>query len=281
MPWWPLVAGTMRRSVAHDLQQQWAAEGMALALHLQLAQVAAARGSGADFERQMSIIDGFARPDDPYTVHDVTAARAEHLLWQGGADEAHRITREALDQLGDQQDAGLVVSMCSMALRAHADLVTSRADRLLSESASRETADLLAAAREAAQRDTGALGRAYLLLCEAEAARASMGPSADPWTQVVAEWQLLDCPYPAAYAQWRLAEELFGARARAQGTRALAAALQTAIAARVRAPGEPRCARWRDMPGCPRMSWRRRRPETAMATAQAARPDRRNRSRCP
>ena len=50
----------------------------------------------------------------------------------------------------------------------------------------------------------------------------------DPWTQVVAEWQLLDCPYPAAYAQWRLAEELFGARARAQGTRALAAALQTA-----------------------------------------------------
>ena len=72
--------------MAHDLQQQWAAEGMALALHVQLAQVAAARGSGADLDRQMSIIDGFARPDDPYTVHDVTAARAEHLLWQGGAD---------------------------------------------------------------------------------------------------------------------------------------------------------------------------------------------------
>ena len=85
--------------VAHDLQQQWAAEGMALALHLQLAQVAAARGSGADFDRQMSIIDGFARPDDPYAVHDVTAAHAEHLLWQGGADRAHRITQESLDQL--------------------------------------------------------------------------------------------------------------------------------------------------------------------------------------
>ena len=113
--------------------------------------------------------------------------------------------------------------------------VSRAADSLRSRSAleatrsARETAHLLAAAREAAQRDTGALGRAYLLLCEAEAARASMEPSVDPWTQVVGEWQLLDCPYPAAYAQWRLAEELFGARARAHGTRALAAALQTAI----------------------------------------------------
>ena len=40
------------------------------------------------------------------------------------AEEAHRITRESLGQLADQQDAGLVVSMCSLALRAHADLVT-------------------------------------------------------------------------------------------------------------------------------------------------------------
>ncbi len=52
-------------------------------------------------------------------------------------------------------------------------------------------------------------------------------PQPTRWTQVVAQWQLLDCPYPAAYAQWRLAEELFGVRARVQGTRALAAALRT------------------------------------------------------
>jgi DNA-binding CsgD family transcriptional regulator/tetratricopeptide (TPR) repeat protein len=213
--------------VAQDLQQQWAAEGMALALHLQLAQVAAARGSGADFDRQMSIIDGFARPDDPYAVHDVTAAHAEYLLWQGGADRAHRITQESLAQLRDQEDAGLVVSMCSLALRAHADLVTSRAGSP-AESTARATDLLLATAREAALEDTGALGRVYLLLCEAEAARASLAPAVDPWAQVVAEWQQLDCPYPAAYAQWRLAQELFGARARAQGTRALGAALQTA-----------------------------------------------------
>jgi len=74
------------------------------------------------------------------------------------------------------------------------------------------------------------LGRAYLLLCEAEADRASMRQSADPWTKVVAEWQLLECPYPAAYAQSRQAEELFGSRARTQGTRALAEALKTATA---------------------------------------------------
>ena len=118
--------------------------------------------------------------------------------------------------------------MCSLALRAHADLVTARADRVIRESATRETAHLLSIAQNAARSDTGALGHAYLLLCEAEAARASMTQSADPWTKVAAEWQLLECPYPAAYAQWRQAEELFGSRARAQGTRALAAALQTA-----------------------------------------------------
>ena len=214
--------------LAHELQQQWAAEGMALALHLQLAQIAAARGDGAGFEQRMSIIERFVRSDDPYGLHDITSARADNLLWRGDADEAYRIARESLDHLADQQDAGLIVSMCSLALRAHADLVTSRADRVIRESSTRETAHLLLAARDAAQSDTGALGHAYLLLCEAEAARASMTPSADLWTQVARQWQLLDCPYPAAYAQWRQAEELFGSRARARGTRALAAALQTA-----------------------------------------------------
>jgi tetratricopeptide (TPR) repeat protein len=214
--------------LAHELQQQWAAEGMALALHLQLARIAAARGDSASFERQMSIIERFARPDDPYALHDLTAARVENLLWQGDADEAYRIARESLGHLADQQDAGLVVSTCALALRAHADLVTSRADRVIRESATRETAQLLSTAQDAARSDTGALGHAYLLLCEAEAARASMTQSAGPWTEVAVEWQLLECPYPAAYAQWRQAEELFGARARAQGTRALAAALHTA-----------------------------------------------------
>ena len=130
------------QEVADELQQEWAAEGMALALHLQLAQVAAARGVPAAFERQMAIIEGFAHLDDPYTLHDVTAARAEYLLWQDGAEEAHRIARESLVHLAEQQDGGLVLSMCSLALRAHADRVTSRADRVVSESGARETADL-------------------------------------------------------------------------------------------------------------------------------------------
>jgi DNA-binding CsgD family transcriptional regulator len=218
--------------LARELRQQWTGEGMALALHGALAHVAAARGDGASFERQISMIDRFARSDDPYALHDVTSARAENLLWQGAADQAYRIARESLGHLAGQQDAGLVVSICSLALRAHADLVTSRADRVVPESATHDTAHLLATARDAVGSDGGALGRAYLLLCEAEADRASMRQSADPWTKVVAEWQRLECPYPAAYAQWRQAEELFGSRARTRGTRALTAALQTAAALR-------------------------------------------------
>ena len=214
--------------VADELEREWAAEGMALALHLQLAQVAAARGSDADLDRQLTIVEGFARAGDPYSLHDVTAARAEHLLWRGDAGHAHRITRAALDQLGGQQDGGLVVSLCSLALRGHADVVTSGVERVLPEPAARETAHLLATARAAAEGETGALEQAHLLVCEAEAARASTAPSAGHWTDVVATWRRLGCPYPEAYAQWRLAEELFGARARARATGALAAALQTA-----------------------------------------------------
>ena len=216
--------------LAQELQQQWAAEGMALSLHIQLAHIAAARGDGASFERQMSIIGQFAHSDDPYALHDITSARAENLLWQGDADEAYRITRETLGYLADQEDAGLVVSMCSLALRAYADLVTARADRVTRESTTRETAHLLSKAQDAARSDTGALSHAYLLLCEAEACRASMTPSAELWAQVVAEWELLERPYPAAYAQWRQAEELFGSHAREQGTRALAGALHAATA---------------------------------------------------
>ena len=214
--------------LARELQQGWAAEGMALALHLQLAPVAAARGDAEGFAAQLAIIERFARSDDPYALHDVTVARAEHLLWRGDAEGAHRTAREALAQLVEQQDAGMVVSLCSLALRAHADLVTSRADRVVREAATRETRDLLAIARRAAEGDTGALDRANLVLCEAEAARAAMAPAADAWGAVVAEWDRLECPYPAAYARWRQAEELLGSQARVQGTRVLAAALSTA-----------------------------------------------------
>jgi DNA-binding CsgD family transcriptional regulator/tetratricopeptide (TPR) repeat protein len=213
--------------VAQELEQQWAAEGMALALHLQLAQVAAARGSDAELDRHLAIIDGFAHLDDPYTLHDVTAVRAEHLLWQGRADEASRITEEALTELRDQQDAGLVVSTCTWGLRAQADLMTAATVRRTAEAPGPE--HLLETAREAARRDGGALSSAHLLLCEAEAARAVGRPSTAVWSQVVECWQQMGCPYPAAYAQWRLAEDLFGARARTQGTQALEAAANAVV----------------------------------------------------
>ena len=215
--------------LAGTLQQQWATEGMALTFHLQLAHVAAARGDQEGFVREVAFVERFARPDDPYAVHDMTSARAEHLLWRGEQEQAHRLVRRALDQLIGQQDAGLVLSLCSLALRAHADVVTAGAVRVIPEVATRETAHLLDTARETARHDPGALGEALLLLCEAEAARATSAPSVTEWTRVVAQWEALGCRYPAAYGQWRLAEALFGARARAQGARVLVAALHTAV----------------------------------------------------
>jgi len=220
--------------LAQRLEQEWTAEGMALALHLQLALIPAARGDDVGFQREMAIIEDVARRDDPYGLHGVTSARAEHLLWQGQPAEALRITRDTLDVLADQQDTGLVISMCSLALRAHADLVAARADRVLGEQTRDETARLLAIAEDAARGDGQTLDVAYLAVCEGEAARASMRPAVDEWSAAVAAWEQLECPYPAAYARWRQAEELFGAQARAQGTRAMASALQAATSLRCR-----------------------------------------------
>ena len=189
---------------------------MALALHLQLALVAAARGdearlgAAAGHHRRLR---PHGRPVRPARRH--RRARGAPAL-AGRAKEAHRITREALDQLADQQDAGLVISMCSLALRAHADLVTSRADRLIRESAAHETAHLLAIAQDARRRHRSAgprppvavPGRGRTGLDDALGRRVGA---------VVAAWQQLECPYPAAYAQWRQARSC---SARGHGRRA-------------------------------------------------------------
>jgi DNA-binding CsgD family transcriptional regulator/tetratricopeptide (TPR) repeat protein len=214
--------------LATELEGQWSAEGMALALHVQLAQVAAARGDRVVLARELAVVEPIVHPDDPYTLHDVTTARVEDLLWRGEAAAAHRLARTTLDELGGQQDVVLVLGTCALALRALADLVTAGASGR--EAPAGELEHLLGTARDAAQHATSALERAHLLVCEAEASRATRARSAGPWTAAVERWEALGCPYPTAYAQWREAEELFGARARVRGTRSLAAALATADA---------------------------------------------------
>lgn len=220
---------TEAEQVAQELTSQWPPEGMALALHLQLAYVAAARGDADGFEQQMAVADQFAHQADPYTLHDAGTARAEHLLWRGDAAAAYRVAHDALEVLSDQQDAGFVVSMCSLALRAHADLVAERSVARADGSAEVTTDHLLATARAAAREDVGPLGNAHLLLCEAEASRARGADAADQWAAVADEWQRLERPYPAAYARWRQAESLFAARARTRATRSLVTALQTSV----------------------------------------------------
>jgi DNA-binding CsgD family transcriptional regulator/tetratricopeptide (TPR) repeat protein len=218
--------------VSEELNQQWPAAGMGLALTLQLAHIPVARGDTKQFQQMMAVIQGFARPDDPYASHDVALLRAEHLLWQGEPAQAYGITEKSLRELKDQQDGAFVLSMCSLALRAYADVLLTAADRSVPEQAADATASLLAVAREAATRDTEPLGRANLVLCQAEAARAARAATAEAWHAVATSWLGLGCPFPAAYAQWREAEELFGRHARSQGTRALAAAYRTATTLR-------------------------------------------------
>jgi DNA-binding CsgD family transcriptional regulator len=67
------------------------------------------------------------------------------------------------------------------------------------------------AARAAARADgdavTGAV-RATLLTAEAEWTRVARPADPDRWAQAAGAWDELGCPWPAAYARWRLAEAL-------------------------------------------------------------------------
>jgi DNA-binding CsgD family transcriptional regulator len=54
--------------------------------------------------------------------------------------------------------------------------------------------------------------RAYIALCEAEAARLAASPDPGPWRLAAGAWKSLLQPYPQAYAHWRRAEALCNAR---------------------------------------------------------------------
>jgi DNA-binding CsgD family transcriptional regulator len=117
-------------------------------------------------------------------------------------------------------------------LRAEADLATDggqqpRREAEVSQLRAQmlELADLAAAAAVPVR----AAVSGYVYLCDAEASRFSGRSDPQTWSLAAQTWTDLGHPYPACYARYRLAEALFGHRARAAGAlEALAAAHEVA-----------------------------------------------------
>ena len=214
------------RELARQAFDEALPTGIAIELHLTLAEVAAVRGEPAEAERHLSYApERGAR--DPYTESSVLIARCELLLWADDPAGALALVDAALPSLAGQDDAFPVLHACWHGSRAAADLARGARSR----TAAAPRPDLLEAARAAADGSTSPGVLAMLAMCEAETARAAGDQDPDGWLGVAGRFEQLRRPYLRAYALYRAAEGL--ARRRAVATAAAALRDARAVAERL------------------------------------------------
>lgn len=177
------------------------------------------------------------RTMDMQFICPVQASLAELALWEGRPDDAAAHVATALRLISFTPDVR-IGELYALGLRAHADAAElARARRTpdleraaiasgdeLLEAIRRRHADVLETRPPFESQST-----AWLLLCEADAARLHRRADPDAWFASAEAWERHGRPYPAAYARWREAEARLAARAdRGPTAAALRAALKTA-----------------------------------------------------
>ncbi len=178
-----------------------------------------------------------ARAEDIQFIEPVNSTLASLALAEGRPEDAAAIVAAAIRQI-DHTPEVRIGELYALGLRANADaaeIARARrgADR---ERAAVEAGDALLEAirlRHAevtAKRSVFAsLSAAWLLLCEAEAARLHRQAKPDAWVASGDAWQALGRPYMVAYARFREAEARLAARGdRVRAATALRSALDTA-----------------------------------------------------
>jgi DNA-binding CsgD family transcriptional regulator/tetratricopeptide (TPR) repeat protein len=151
---------------------------------------------------------------DPRESADTWARLAAVATWDGHPEDARAVVAGGLMSLDEADEAYPTAELCMAGLAAEAALAgraAARRDEKASAQASQIANGLLERARAAAGADgttvTGAV-RATLLTAEAEQTRVAAPSDPGRWAEAAGAWDELGCPWPAAYARWRLAEAL-------------------------------------------------------------------------
>ena len=158
-------------------------------------------------ERSKTSLD----PQDDVPAHAWLATEA---IWAGRPEDARATVADGLASLAEVDQADLVAELSLAGLAAEAALAAraaARRDEKAHDQASRIAAGLLERARAAAGADGVAVAgavRAKLLAVEAEWTGVAGHGDPDHWAEAAGAWDELGCPWPAAYARWRLAEAL-------------------------------------------------------------------------
>jgi DNA-binding CsgD family transcriptional regulator/tetratricopeptide (TPR) repeat protein len=151
---------------------------------------------------------------DPQDSAETRARLVTVATWEGRPEDARAVVAAGLESLAEADQADLMADLCLAGLAAEAALAeraAARRDGKAHDQASRIAVGLLERARAAARADgvavTGAV-RATLLTAEAEWTRVARPGDPDRWAEAAGAWDELGCPWPTAYAHWRLAEAL-------------------------------------------------------------------------
>jgi DNA-binding CsgD family transcriptional regulator/tetratricopeptide (TPR) repeat protein len=181
----------------------------------------------------------------PYTAAWPLASLAELAIWEGRHDDARAVVDEGIGVL-EQLQAGdrdldpevklLMLRFCLLGLWAAADRAAlARAQRSAAgvDEAHRRAKPLVATVAAMTGRHGQTADHQTWMACHAVLAQAEWsrleGPDPQAWQQAAQGWERVELPYRAAYARFRQAEALLGARApRTQIQPVLRAAYQTA-----------------------------------------------------
>jgi DNA-binding CsgD family transcriptional regulator len=150
----------------------------------------------------------------PQDSAETRARLARVATWEGRPEDARAVVADGLASLEEADQAYLIAGLCLAGLAAEAAIAGRAAahrDGKAHDQASRIAADLLERARAATRADGAAVTgtiRASLLTAEAEWTRVAGHGDPDRWAEAAGAWDELGCPWPTAYARWRLAEAL-------------------------------------------------------------------------
>lgn len=197
---WSEAADRLADAVAHRPPEETAYP------RLTLAEIDVAQGR---FDAAEATLDGLrTQPDtDPRFAGALYCCLADLSTWRDDPTAARRAVDHGLTAVRDTEDTRALAQLCAVGLRTAAvpsELVT-----------------LARGIPEGHEGETTAL----VLQCEAEYRDTDL----DAWRGVVAAWEGLNRPYPAAYANFRVARAAVRSGARAEATAAARAANTVAV----------------------------------------------------
>jgi predicted ATPase/DNA-binding CsgD family transcriptional regulator len=215
-------------AILAEAEQTSPIEMAAIDLHHARAKLLVSRGEYGDAGRHLHTVSQLmVNTVDPQYNVPFAAREAELALWQGNHAEARRAVEAGLEALAGTDDDWFVGPLLWLGAWAEADALLE--ERLLRRAETADPGRFAALASDVIGRGTD-VGRfvppstvAYAALCEAEGTRAQ-APSPAAWRDAAEEWERVGHPYPCAYARWREAEALLGARRSREAENALRAA---------------------------------------------------------